>query len=639
MAAGAHVVVVRYDEPLDWLAGLGAAQLWLYNKGEPDVQLPLGAADRVSQLRVPNRGREGEAYLRHIIEQYDSLPDIVIFTQARITDHLAAWTTVGTSSRWRGRRFASETAFLQCLAAQAESGGLSEPTEAVSADTKDHNWRSDWNRDYLGTVGSWFMPDRYLEGNVTFREWFERWIGPYPFKARHESRGGLFCACSCGIFAVRRDRILSRSRSYYEALHRQVAWHVDPVEGHFLERSWFYIFGGGCDDGSVMSMDGPSTQISALPLHAAPPIGTESIPVVFSSFGVASLAQLETVVRVAASQHRVVLLGDRTSVRLATLPNVEFVDATGFRASVQGLLQHYLAASPAPTKAEWFAFERVFLVGRYLDQLTHSLGPPRESAQTPPVERDSSDFVSDDSPALSELPTTPVPTSPLRVLLLDEGCVLLRQLSSMRLSDDSPHASRELAAALCDAHFCARLESEFKAAARIDGEWLQRTLASMGTSDLAVSASARRASTDAALPAVFLLNGFCGSSGVLSPNATPCTEFEREDGGPFVRFQMHEGRNLARDIHGNNVEPVCVRFAWPQARSSSPIVDPPPRRISNGSIKTTVHSTSSHSAALPPSLSLQWLKERLILPPLLLERSKEVAMRSQHNTTHEQGSS
>ena len=54
-------------------------------------------------MRCPNVGREGEAYLRHILDRYESLPTVTVFAQADITDHLAAWTAFGT--RWGGARF------------------------------------------------------------------------------------------------------------------------------------------------------------------------------------------------------------------------------------------------------------------------------------------------------------------------------------------------------------------------------------------------------------------------------------------------------------------------------------------------------------------------------------------------------
>jgi hypothetical protein len=45
-----------------------------------------------------------------------------------------------------------------------------------------------------------------------------------------------------GLFAVRKDVILNRTIEYYKNLLSQVNHHINPAEGHFLERSWYYIF-------------------------------------------------------------------------------------------------------------------------------------------------------------------------------------------------------------------------------------------------------------------------------------------------------------------------------------------------------------------------------------------------------------
>jgi hypothetical protein len=45
-----------------------------------------------------------------------------------------------------------------------------------------------------------------------------------------------------GIFAVRRDLIHLKPLAYYQMLLEHVNYDVDPVEGHFFERSWYYIF-------------------------------------------------------------------------------------------------------------------------------------------------------------------------------------------------------------------------------------------------------------------------------------------------------------------------------------------------------------------------------------------------------------
>lgn len=49
----------------------------------------------------------------------------------------------------------------------------------------------------------------------------------------------IFCE---GIFAVTRSRIYSRPKEFYESLRADQQHCNNPIEGHFLERSWHYIF-------------------------------------------------------------------------------------------------------------------------------------------------------------------------------------------------------------------------------------------------------------------------------------------------------------------------------------------------------------------------------------------------------------
>lgn len=115
---------------------LGPVDLVLYNKGRSAADLPAeGGA--VEEVRSPNVGREGEAYLRHILAHYERLPEVLVFSQARtvrppvrrargarscprlarqraapapsplsrpqarVTDHLVAWLAFGDPRRWR----------------------------------------------------------------------------------------------------------------------------------------------------------------------------------------------------------------------------------------------------------------------------------------------------------------------------------------------------------------------------------------------------------------------------------------------------------------------------------------------------------------------------------------------------------
>jgi|APGre2960657404_1045060.scaffolds.fasta_scaffold03773_3 hypothetical protein len=72
-----QIVVARYNEDLSWLTKYKDACL-IYNKGD-SIDMP--------NVALPNIGRESHTYLHHIIEKYNELDDVTVFTQANPFDH------------------------------------------------------------------------------------------------------------------------------------------------------------------------------------------------------------------------------------------------------------------------------------------------------------------------------------------------------------------------------------------------------------------------------------------------------------------------------------------------------------------------------------------------------------------------
>jgi hypothetical protein len=77
-----ELVVARYQEDLAWVRNIPPSiRVKLYNKG-----LSL-AGTFPDEILLPNIGREAHTYLWHIIENYDSLADLTVFTQGKPFDH------------------------------------------------------------------------------------------------------------------------------------------------------------------------------------------------------------------------------------------------------------------------------------------------------------------------------------------------------------------------------------------------------------------------------------------------------------------------------------------------------------------------------------------------------------------------
>ena len=81
-----QLVVAHYNEPLDWLGAMPADwEILVYHKGSD----PLPESPRYTVLPVPNKGREGETFLRHVRDHYADLADYTAFLQGNPFDHLS----------------------------------------------------------------------------------------------------------------------------------------------------------------------------------------------------------------------------------------------------------------------------------------------------------------------------------------------------------------------------------------------------------------------------------------------------------------------------------------------------------------------------------------------------------------------
>ena len=87
-----------------------------------------------------------------------------------------------------------------------------------------------------------YRPAARREGPAHFGDFFHRVA-----RLRAARRGGrpTLYFYPGGAMVISRANIRSRPAAYYEALRRQLDYSSDPLEGHYMERSWFHIF--NCD--------------------------------------------------------------------------------------------------------------------------------------------------------------------------------------------------------------------------------------------------------------------------------------------------------------------------------------------------------------------------------------------------------
>ncbi len=207
-------IISRYDEKFGWLHPI-LQDCIFFNKGNK-----LGIPN---EHLLPNIGRESETYLRFIIENYDDLPDCCVFSQGEIKDHM-------TIRLYRQKPHL----YLKQLS-----------IEALGNIPQTSDWRYHIRGNDFQNHISWGINPKInnqrgkgtpnkKENHLIFKDWFQKNIKTLP-------KEELF-HYPFALFAVTKEQIEKHPKEYYENLIKEVNWDVNPIEGHYFERSWYYIF-------------------------------------------------------------------------------------------------------------------------------------------------------------------------------------------------------------------------------------------------------------------------------------------------------------------------------------------------------------------------------------------------------------
>ena len=197
-----QIVVARYNEDIKWLLPFKDVTI-IYNKGQ---YLPL--LNSFNFINLDNVGRESHTYLYHIIENYDNLSDKTIFFQGNIRDHkiLNIEKYFGTDN------------FI---------GHFSK----IKIDQLKKN---------IEHYGKWqieYRNNKMKKNNYTVFDWLTKIIGIEINNEMDE-----FNVVWGSNFAVSKELILSKPKRFYENIIRYLNYHINPEEGHYLERTWYLIF-------------------------------------------------------------------------------------------------------------------------------------------------------------------------------------------------------------------------------------------------------------------------------------------------------------------------------------------------------------------------------------------------------------
>lgn len=198
-----NIVVAKYLENIDWISKYNLEQYTVVY----DKSTEYSPFSPYNVIPLPNYGRESHSFLYHIIKNWDILPDVLVFTQADpfphadldswYTDILQAYVT-GCFNNWQ--------------------------VDGCHGHTGHH-----FNIDHYGGV-----PMELIDMNMG--QWFIDIIGeprmPCPLTWRPAASG----------MAISTSLIKTREKTFYERLYNRLDGKINPAEGHFFERAWYYIF-------------------------------------------------------------------------------------------------------------------------------------------------------------------------------------------------------------------------------------------------------------------------------------------------------------------------------------------------------------------------------------------------------------
>jgi len=228
-----EIVIARYNEPLEWLKEdpYNKYPVIVYNKSGNEN---FHKSDKITRVvDLPNVGREFHSYLYHIIHNYHNLADTTVFLPG--------------STQLPHKIAKAELLF----------SNLHKKTAIVCAGRMDDVKKELHN----------FTLDSYMSGdksNATLNNTSD--LSPSTVRPFGKWYSNLFgdsvttCMNQNLIFAVSKEDILKKPRSYYILLIKELDSHPNHETGHYFERATEAVF-GPIDPESLLNFDHSTVKV------------------------------------------------------------------------------------------------------------------------------------------------------------------------------------------------------------------------------------------------------------------------------------------------------------------------------------------------------------------------------------------
>lgn len=209
------IVIARYEEDISWVNTLQIkySNIYIYNKGS---DFTIANLPNIHVIKLPNIGRESHTYLYHVINNFNTLPDMTIFIPGSVL-----------AIDYKREKFFKLMKSLNHHFESTIVGDINKEANDTLKDftidtykiTNENNRRKN--------------PNENLEKSKyrPFGKWFET----------HFPGEKLTCVSYNGIIAATRKSIQKRSLDFYKTLLDEHST-PNPEVVHYSERAWETIF-------------------------------------------------------------------------------------------------------------------------------------------------------------------------------------------------------------------------------------------------------------------------------------------------------------------------------------------------------------------------------------------------------------
>ena len=202
------LIISRFNENISWLEEIKGFEIIIYNKGE---KLSNKIFKKIINLN--NVGRESHTWLYHIVENYNNLDEINVFLQGKIDD-------------------------LNCMAYKNPNDYIKKINKYGFVSSRygllgPFHW--DWNVNIDKDIRykkKW-ENNEISRSEIGFRNFAKKLFPKIPI---------IVTTSYSGCFAVKKEMILKHKIFFYKELLDILSKNKNPIEGHYLERLWCYMF-------------------------------------------------------------------------------------------------------------------------------------------------------------------------------------------------------------------------------------------------------------------------------------------------------------------------------------------------------------------------------------------------------------